>query len=163
MQPDLPALFARLGISCERHAHAAVFTVEEASALPLAMAGMPTKNLFLKDRKGRRHFLVVLRDTQRVDLRWLATALQADTLSFASAERLTRHLASTPGSVSLLDILCDSAGAVELVIDAALWEADALQCHPYTNTATLVIALDDVRRLLAAHDREARRVTFPAN
>ncbi|MEN3110883.1 prolyl-tRNA synthetase associated domain-containing protein [Uliginosibacterium paludis] len=162
MQPDLAALFSRLGICPVRHEHEAVFTCEAAAALDIAMDGLPTKNLFLKDRKGRRHFLVVMHDAQRLDLKWLAGALDTDSLSFASAERLDRHLASTPGSVSLLDILCDRAQAVELVIDATLWQGEALQCHPYTNTATLVMALADVRRLLDDAGRSVRVIEFPA-
>ncbi len=162
MQPELPTLFHRLGIQAVRHEHDAVFTCEAAAALGIEMGGLPTKNLFLKDRKGRRHFLVVMHDAQRLDLKWLAGALDADSLSFASAERLTRYLASTPGSVSLLDILCDRSREVELVIDATLWRSDALQCHPYTNTATLVMALDDVRRLLEDASRSVRVLDFPA-
>lgn len=139
-----------------------MFTCEAAAALEIEIGGVPTKNLFLRDRKGRRHFLVVLRDAQPLDLKWLAGALDADVLSFASADRLARFLSSTPGSVSLLDILYDTDHAVELVVDAALWSASALQCHPYTNTATLVIALEDVRRLLAHDGRVARVLDFPA-
>lgn len=161
MQPDLDTLFASLSIPAVRHEHEAVFTCEAAAALELVMEGEPTKNLFLKDRKGRRHFLVVLGDSRRLDLKWLAGALQSEPLSFASAERLSRLLGSTPGSVSLLDILCDTEGSVELVIDAALWEAEALQCHPYTNTATLVLPQAAVRRLLQHAGRDARVLVFP--
>lgn len=162
MQPDLERIFAELAIPFVRHEHEAVFTCGAARALNIDIAGTPTKNLFLKDRKGRRHFLVVLRDDRRLDLKWLAAALDADGLSFASAERLARHLCSTPGSVSLLDILKDMDRAVELVLDETVWTADAIQCHPYTNTATLVLALDDIRCLLSSFGREARILTMPA-
>lgn len=161
MQPDLERIFAELAIRVSRHEHEAVFTYDAASALDMRIAGTPTKNLFLKDRKGRRHFLVVLRDDRRLDLKWLASELDADGLSFGSAERLARHLCSIPGAVSLLDILSDEEHTVELVIDAAVWAATAVQCHPYTNTATLVIALADIRRILDAAERVPTILTLP--
>ena len=57
---DLYDLLARYDIEYERHNHPAVFTVEEAQRLVPELPGAKTKNLFLRDGKGRRHFLVVV-------------------------------------------------------------------------------------------------------
>ena len=45
------------GIPFERHDHAAVFTVDEVSELVSIEKGIRTKNLFVRDKKGRQHVL----------------------------------------------------------------------------------------------------------
>src|SRR6266481_5288301 len=123
---DLEALLRAHGIAASRHAHPPVMTVEESERLVPKLPGAKTKNLFLRDKKGARHFLVTVRHDLAVDLNLLGVALNAARLGFASPERLQKYLGITPGSVSLLALINDQAGAVEFVIDRALWEADAV-------------------------------------
>ena len=88
-------VFARLeelGVSYEVTEHPAVFTIGEMDALGLTAKGEVCKNLFLRDAKGRRHFLVVVPGEARADLRALAAQLESSKLSFASAERLEKYL-----------------------------------------------------------------------
>ncbi len=47
-------------------------------------------------------------------------------------------------------------------MDEAIWQAEQVQCHPLVNTATLIVRLDDVRRLLAHLGREATVMRLPA-
>lgn len=75
------------------------------------------KNLFLRDAKGKRHFLVVLDKDKRADLKALQEQLSCSKLSFASEERLKKHLGLSRGSVTPLGILNDAQGMVELVFD----------------------------------------------
>ena len=111
------------------------------------LPGAKTKNLFLRDKKGRRHFLVTVPHDVAVDLDALGAALGVGGVGFASAERLQKHLGIKPGSVSLLGLVNDEAHAVEFVIDRALWEADAVHAHPLVNTATMVVAARRSRAL----------------
>ena len=145
-------------IPYKRFDHKAVFDCEAADALGLDTQGIATKNLFLKDRKGRRHFLVVVRSDKALDLKSLGQTLEVKGLSFASAERLDKHLSSTAGSVSILDILRDAESAVELIIDQSVLDSPMLQCHPFTNTATLDIAVADMKRLLEAHQCDFKAI-----
>jgi len=96
-----------------------------------------------------------------VDLNALGVVLGAGRLGFASAERLHKHLGITPGAVSLLALANDQAGAVELVIDRALWEADAIQAHPLVNTATVILTHADLERFLAATGHAPRVIEVP--
>jgi Ala-tRNA(Pro) deacylase len=130
--------------------HPPVMTVDESERLVPPLPGAKTKNLFLRDKKGARHFLVTLPHDLAVDLNALGAQLGAGRLGFASAERLARHLGVTPGSVSLLALFNDHAHAVEFVIDRRLWDAAAVHAHPLVNSATMVIAHDDLARFLAA-------------
>jgi Ala-tRNA(Pro) deacylase len=97
-----------------------------------------------------------------VDLKRLGEVLSANKLRFASAERLAARLDLEPGAVTLLGVMNDATGHVRVIVDKTLWEADALQCHPLVNTATLVISLDNVRRFLDATAHPATVIDVPA-
>lgn len=148
-------------IRYERHDHPPVFTCDDVNRLIPDLPGQKTKNLFVCDGKGKRHFLVTVPDEKSVDLKSLAAALDVKKLRFASAERLEKHLRLTPGSVTLLGVVNDTAGTVEVIVDDALWKADALQCHPLVNTATLVISLDHIRKFLDATSHTPQVMDVP--
>lgn len=152
----------RHGIAAVRHEHPAVMTVEESERLVPPLPGAKTKNLFLRDKKGARHFLVTVPAARAVDLVALGAALGAGRLGFASPERLHRHLAITPGSVSLLALANDTAGAVEFVIDRSLWEAEAVQAHPLINTATTILTHTDLDLFLRAAAHAPRVIDVPS-
>jgi Ala-tRNA(Pro) deacylase len=158
---DIDVFLRGHGINAPRHAHAPVMTVEESERLVPPLPGAKTKNLFLRDRKGARHFLVTVPHHLAVDLNALGSTLGAGRLGFASAERLAKHLGIAPGSVSLLALVNDAAAAVEFVIDRRLWEAAAVQAHPLVNDATMVIAHADLERFLAATGHSPRVVDVP--
>ena len=135
-------------IPYERYDHAAVYTCEQAERLGLKTKAAKTKNLFLRDRKAERHFLVSVGDEKTVDIKGLEEVLGVKGLSFASAGRLMDFLGLFPGSVTILAAMNDSRGMVEVIADRDLWRNDAIQCHPLVNTSTLVISRDDIERFL---------------
>lgn len=145
---DIYRFLVEHGIEHERVDHPPVFTCEQAEELVPSLPGAHTKNLFVRDKKGRRHFLVVVGHDKAVDLKALSLRLGVSNLSFASSERLERHLGIEPGAVSLLAIVNDVAGAVEVILDAGLSTEPILQCHPLVNTSTLAIHRSDIERLL---------------
>ena len=157
----LYSLLDRLAIPYQRIDHAPVFTCEEASTLLPDLPAARTKNLFLRDPKSERLFLVVSPEESRVDLKGLAARLRVKRLSFGSPERLAAVLGLTPGSVTLLAMMRDTEHVVELVVDESIWQAEQVLCHPLVNTATLIIRLEDVRRLLSHLGREALVMSLP--
>jgi len=159
---ELEAFLRAHGITATRHSHPPVMTVEESERLVPKLPGAKTKNLFLRDKKGARHFLVTVPHDLQVDLNALGSALGAGRLGFASPERLAKHLGITPGSVSLLALANDAAAAVEFVIDRTLWDAAAVQAHPLVNDATMVIAHAELERFLAATGHAPRVIAVPA-
>lgn len=150
------------GIQYKRYDHPPVYTCEDVNRLIPNLPGKKTKNLFICDGKGKQHFLVTVSDEKSVNLKALAQALEVKKLRFASADRLKKHLRLEPGSVTLLGAANDEAGTVNIVIDQAIWAADALQCHPLINTSTLVISLDNIRNFLDATGHEAVVMNIPA-
>lgn len=151
------AALEALGIAYERWEHPPVATVAEAVEHWRDIDATHCKNLFLRNKKGDRHYLVIAEHQKPVELRTLVDCLGDDRLSFASAERLERHLGLTPGSVSPFGLINDTAHAVCVVVDADLKEARWLAFHPNVNTATLRISTADFERFL---ESTGNAVTF---
>jgi Ala-tRNA(Pro) deacylase len=157
-----PAAFPAFhGIEARCIEHPPVMTVEESQRLVPPMPGAKTKNLFLRNKKGARHLLVTVSHDLAVDLDALGAQLGIGRLGFASAERLMKYLGVTPGSVSLLALVNDTAHAVDFIIDRRLWNADAVHAHPLVNTATLVIPHAQLERFLVATGHSARVIDVP--
>lgn len=150
------------GFVFERYEHRAVMTVAESESLALDLPGAKTKNLFLRDKKGSKHFLVTIPAALSVNLKQLGAVLGVAGLSFASPERLLTHLGVTPGSVTLLALVSDRAHNVQFVIDQTLWDAPAVQAHPLVNTATMVVPQAELTRFLAATGHAPQIISVPA-
>ncbi|MCA9791758.1 MAG: prolyl-tRNA synthetase associated domain-containing protein [Candidatus Eremiobacteraeota bacterium] len=162
MNPEpLYAFLAEQGIDYRRHDHPPVFTCQEAERLVPAMAAARTKNVFVRDRPGKRHFLVVVGYDKRVDLKRLAEVLETSKLSLGSPERLMKHLGVEPGSVTILGLLNDQQGQVELVLDQPIAEAPSVRCHPLVNTSTLELEAEGLTRFLEATGHQPRIIAVP--
>jgi Ala-tRNA(Pro) deacylase len=159
---DLDAKFAELGIATKTHEHAAVFTVAESRGVKDAMPGGHTKNLFVKDKKGRI-FLVTAEAERPIDLKRLHETIGGSgRLSFGSAELLREVWGVEPGSVTPLGAINDAEGRVTVVLDAELMRHDPVNVHPLVNTATTALAPDDLLRFLRATGHEPLIVALPA-
>lgn len=154
------AFLTSLGIPFQRFDHVAVFTCEEAEKLP-PMPGAHTKNLFLTDKKGERFWLVAVGYEKRADLKGLGALLGVSGLRFGSPEKLKERLGVDPGSETLLGVMNDADHQVDVILDADLWKADAFQCHPLVNTATLSIPRDGLERFFAATGHTPRIIEVP--
>ena len=160
MDPALPVYAAldALGISYERYEHPAVFTAEDASRHWDRIDGTQCKNLFLRNKKGDRHYLVILELSKRADLKDLVKVVGDDRLSFGSSERLMAQLGLTPGSVSPFGLINDADGSVRVVIDRDLRGAARLIFHPNINTASVVLSWTDLEKFLATRSNSVRLV-----
>ncbi len=147
---EVEQYLAGLGIPFTRHEHPAVATVAEAEVHWAGIDALHAKNLFLRNQKGTRHFLVVLAFTRRADLAALGERFGERKLGFASPDRLQTHLGLTPGSVSPFGLINDAAHRVEVAIDVAIRDAARVAFHPNVNTATLVLSGTDFQRYLTA-------------
>lgn len=155
-------LFSRHGIDYDLSEHPAVFTCEEADQHVPEMDGAKTKNLFLRDRKGTRHFLVVVGYEKSVDLNALSKVIGCSKLSLGSAERLADRLGVIPGSVTILALMNDPEHQVELFLDRPIAEADSLCCHPLVNTATVCVTRPALDQFLSVTGHRPTVVDVPA-
>jgi Ala-tRNA(Pro) deacylase len=156
-QPVVDCL-AALGIAYERHEHPPVATVEEAEMHWAGIEATHCKNLFLRNQKGDRHYLVIVPHLKRVDMRRVADQIGEGKLSFASPERLMKHLGLLPGSVSPFGLINDIAHQVRVFLDADLGAATRVSFHPNENTATLVLSAADFDRFLRHAGNPTRRI-----
>ena len=141
--------FDALGIVYLTYAHPPVFTVAAATALRGSLPGGHCKSLFLTDKKGG-FWLAVMLEVRRVDLKTLASRLEAPRFSFGSAADLYKVLGVRPGSVTPFALVNDVEHLVTPVLDAAMLDHDPLNYHPLANDRTTAIAPADLLRFIAA-------------
>lgn len=153
---DIYEILADLKISYIKHDHPAVFTCEEADQYYAKMPGGHSKNLFLRNKKGDKYYLVIVKSNKKVDIKKLGENLEDKKLAFASPERLKNVLDLTPGSVTPFGLINDENRQVVVVIDEDLWKYDTLNYHPNVNTATLGISREDFKKFLDWCGNEVR-------
>lgn len=152
---------AGLDIEAVTETHEAAFTVEQSKQLTSHIAGAHTKNLFVKDKKGRL-FLVVAEHERQIDLKRLHEVIGASgRLSFCSADQMMRHLGVTPGSVTALAVIHDHNHAVTVILDAGLMQHDLINCHPLVNTMTTTLKRDGLLRFFRATGHEPIETDLP--
>jgi Ala-tRNA(Pro) deacylase len=159
-EQDVYDALAALGIAYERFPHPPVFTVDEAERYWADIPATHCKNLFLRNAKGTRHYLVVLGHAKKADLKGLSLRLGDDRLSFASPDRLMRFLRLAPGAVSPLGLIHESAKDVIVVLDADLPATGRIGFHPNVNTATITLRTADFLRFLDVRGNIVRRVAL---
>lgn len=162
MDPAAPVYAAldALAIRYETHEHPAVFNAEDAAKFWDPIQGVQCKNLFLRNKKGDRHYLVIVEISKRVDLKDLVRIVDDDRLSFGSPDRLMAHLGLTPGSVSPFGLINDARGSVRVLVDRDLKGADRLIFHPNINTASVVVSWADLERFLATRTNTVRVISL---
>ncbi len=153
-------ILERLEITCVRHQHPPVFTVEQAEKHWKNITGAHCKNLFLRNKKGNHHYLVILEASKQAELRTLTKRLGEDRLSFASPERLMRFLGLEAGSVSPFGLINDRQKQVKVIVDSGLKEADLVNFHPNINTETVGITYFDFEKFLSWTGHNVRYVHF---
>jgi Uncharacterized conserved protein len=158
---DLLAFFDAHGIEHHTTDHPAVFRVGEGEGIKDGIPGAHTKNLFLKDAKGRL-WLISAKDDTVIDLKRLHTVIGSARLSFGSAELMEETLGVTPGSVTAFALINDESRRVTFVLDKTLADAERVNFHPMTNTATTGVSAEGFRRFLQALGIEPIVVDFPA-
>jgi Ala-tRNA(Pro) deacylase len=106
------------------------------------------KNLFFRNHKGNRHYLVILESNHTLDIRDLEQRLKQGKISFASQKRLSKYLGVTAGSVSPFGLINDPENHVHVFLDQQLLNSTKISFHPNVNTASVVIDFRDFRRYL---------------
>jgi Ala-tRNA(Pro) deacylase len=145
-----------MGIQYAKYEHPPVFTSEEAAEHWGPIKATQVKNLFLRNKKGNRQYLVILEISKQADLRELVKIISDDRFSFGSPERLMDTLGVTPGSVSPFGLLHPGSKEVRVIVDQDLRSAERLIFHPNLNTASVTISVADFERFLATRPNVVR-------
>ena len=137
-----------LWIKYEIHKHPPVFTVEEANQYRSDIEFGKNKNLFLRNKKGNKHYLVTIDSSKNLDLESMREGLNEKNLGFASEERLNQYLGLAKGAVSPFGLINDKEKEVIHVLDEDLLRHEKLGFHPNVNTQTIILNTKDFQKFL---------------
>ena len=138
----------KIGVSYEAYEHPPIPTIEEALIHWKGIDATHCKNLFFRNHKGNRHYMVVFEHSQKLAIRDLEQKLKQGKLSFASEKRMIKYLDTIGGSISPFGLINDLDNHTYLFLDENLLKADKISFHPNDNTMTLVISKDDFIKYL---------------
>ncbi|NOX48372.1 MAG: prolyl-tRNA synthetase associated domain-containing protein [Chlorobi bacterium] len=147
-QPKLYKLLKELNIDFKYYEHPPAPTIEEAKKYWVDLKATHCKNIFFRNHKGNRHYLVIIEHTQALNIHYLEKRLKQGKLSFASEKRMLKYLGLKPGSVSPFGLINDEENHVYLFLDKNLLNSDKISFHPNENTASLVMDFKDFERFL---------------
>lgn len=154
MQKNLFCRLKELEIEAITVAYPAHQTVEEGRALRGHMSGTFTKNLLLKDKKGRL-FLIMAEEDREIDLKTFHTRIAANgRLGFANTDVMRDVLGVEPGTATPFGLINDKHRRVTPVIDASLMLATLVNFHPLIQTASTGIRPDDLVTFIRACGHE---------
>jgi len=148
-QKELYDLLENLEIRFDYHEHPPLATIEDAKIHWKDYNCGRCKNIFFRNHKGDRHYLVILEHLRQLDIHDLEKRLKQGKLSFASDQRLKKYLGVEPGSVTPFGLINDKEKHVHLFIDEKLNESERLAFHPNVNTASLVVTKKDLLKFLS--------------
>jgi len=142
-------ILKNLNIPYEYHEHPPAPTIEIASQYWKDIESTHCKNLFFRNHKGNKHYLVILDCRENLSIHQVEHFLKQGKLTFASPERMQKYLGLQPGSVSPFGLINDSTKHVHVFLDENLMHSKKISFHPCINTASLVVAYDDFLRFLS--------------
>jgi Ala-tRNA(Pro) deacylase len=140
-QKELYGLFENLGIKFDYYEHPPAPTIEDAKKYWKGIEAFHCKNLFFRNHKGNKHYLVIIGHRCNLDIHDLEKRLKQGKLSFASGQRMMKYLGVSPGSVSPFGLINDKEKHVHVFIDENLAKAKRVSFHPNINTASLYLLL----------------------
>lgn len=138
----------KMGIEYEYYEHPEAPTIEIAAQFYRGEDTTLCKNLFFRNHKGNRHYLVIMDSRHQMDIHSIEKMLRQGKLSFASSERMMKYLGLCPGSVSLFGLVNDKDHEVTLFVDKGLVNVKKVSFHPNDNHASLVISSSDMFKFI---------------
>lgn len=141
--------------------HQAMYTIEQMENEHVENMDEVVKNLFIRDDKKERYFLVVVDKDKKVDMKQLRFVLNSRHLSFASEEDLNSFMALSRGSVSPFGVLNDTACRVEVAFDKDLLNNEHVGVHPNQNTATVMLKIKDLEKVVKEHGNKVSYIDIP--
>jgi len=143
-----------LSIPYEIIEHKAALTVEEMEQVLPEMDAQVCKNLFLRDQKGKQHYLVVMGKEKPFNLKKFEASQGLDKMSFASEKRLLKYLDVPSGSVSPFGLINDTAAHVIVYVDTALKKCEKVGVHPNVNNAIVTFDSSNLEKYFKSLDHD---------
>ena len=136
-------------------------TMEDCLKIESLLGARICKNLFLCNRQQTEFYLLLMPGDKPFKTKYLSAQLGCSRLSFADAGHMGEYLGTTPGSVSALELIFDTQGKVQLVIDRPLLADETISGHPGISTSTLRMKREDLLRYVEALGHSPIYVDLP--
>ena len=150
-------LLDSLKVEYHRIDHEAAMTMEACAAIDEKLDATICKNLLLCNRQCTAFYLLMLPGDKPFKTSVASKVIGSSRLSFAAPEYMERLLDITPGSLSVLGLMNDREGAVQLIVDADVLKGEFVGCHPCINTSSLRLRTADlVEKIIPAMGHEMR-------
>ncbi|MCI6244570.1 MAG: prolyl-tRNA synthetase associated domain-containing protein [Eubacterium sp.] len=137
-------LLDELGIEFERTDHEEANTMEACLEIDSILGTVICKNLFLCNRQKTDFYLLMIPGDKPFKTKDITKQIGCSRLSFAGAEDMEKYLNIKPGAVSIMGLMNDTEGKVQLLIDKPVIESETLGCHPCVSTSSLKMKTKDV-------------------
>ncbi len=147
-----------LEIEYKQYEHPPVMTIADIQNLDFEIEPMHCKNLFLRNAKGNQHYLALVHHDKKANTRGIAKKIGSTRLSFASDDRLKKHLGLEPGGVSVFGLINNTDGKVIVLVDKDLKKEEKLTFHPNVNTASTTISYEGFDKFLKQHKNPVRYI-----
>lgn len=137
-------LLDSLGIEYMRVDHEVLPTMEACREVDKILDSFICKNLFLCNSQKSKFYLLMMPGEKKFKTKELSAQINSARLSFAGEEYMEELLDITPGSVSVMGLMNDREGRVQLLVDEDVLRGDFIGCHPCINTSSLKIRTSDI-------------------
>jgi len=150
-----------LNISYEITEHEAAYNMSDMAEISLPYPEYDAKNLFIRDDKKQKYYLLTVCGNKKVDLKSFRKNNNTRPLSFASENDLMNILQLSPGSVTPLGLLNDKERITHLFLDSDFFKRKAMiGVHPNDNTATIWLKTEDLKKVIKKHGNLITIVDF---
>ena len=155
-------LLDSLGVEYDRVDHAPAMTMEDCKEVDEILESIVCKNLFLCNRQKTQFYLLMMPGDKPFKTKEITSQIGSARLSFASPEDMEKYLDITPGSVSVMGLMNDTEGKVQLLIDEDIMKDPYFGCHPCINTSSLKIRTSDlIAKIIPALKHAPKMVKLP--
>lgn len=138
-------LLDELAITYERVDHEPADTMEACREIDKILApAVICKNLFLCNAQQTKFYLLMIREDKKFKTKDISKQINSARLSFAPAEKMQEYLDLAPGSVSVMGLMNDKDGQVQLLVDEDVFRSEFVGCHPCVNTSSLRVKTNDI-------------------
>ncbi len=144
-------LLDSIGIPYTRTDHSPAMTMEDCKAVDDVLGVVMCKNLFLCNRQKTSFYLLLIPGDKAFRTKEFSAALGISRVSFADEEDMERLLGLHPGAVTVMGLMNDTEGDVQLVIDRDVTENDYIGCHPCVNTSSIKVSTKDILEKFLPH------------
>ena len=155
-------LLDQLGMEYYRTDHEPATTMEVCNDIDKILGTLICKNLFLCNRQKTQFYLLMMPGDKVFKTKDLSQQINSARLSFADEEYMKEYLDITPGSVSIMGLMNDTEGKVQLLIDEDIMKDPYFGCHPCINTSSLKIRTSDlIAKIIPALKHAPKMVKLP--